>query len=47
MINKYFYKLFIDLCMHTHIVTQLDKDLAQIEALRELRTELRTHKEVH
>ena len=28
MINKYFYKLF------THIVTQLDKDLAQVEALR-------------
>ena len=29
-----------------HVVTQLDKDLAMIDALRELRVELRGHKEV-
>ena len=29
------------------IVTQLDKDLAMIDALRELRVELRGHKEVY
>lgn len=28
------------------VVTQLDKDLAMIDALRELKTELRGHKEV-
>ena len=39
--DKYFTTVF------TIIVTQLDKDLAMIDALRELKAELRAHKEVH
>ena len=40
--------LFINSCDFycVHVVRQLDKDLAMIEALRELKTELHGHKEV-